>query len=470
MSLRERIRDWKLPPFAFKSAIPEALIAARKTFEKDFSNIQPKQPTKTDLNHLFYLTYSHFEQNNSIDKLKYKNIRQIPWILFKYPEDSPGVLAESRSFCQTFLNWLRGHLKPNCISTLLFVFLRDYPAEIETFHLWRKGITMCLSQSLSPRIQLIRNKCERFNLLEEDGPNKFAENILKSNISPREILQEAGLTAQLEIQGFSYRAYFEVLKVIYEELSTGHKKTDLLNNLFSYTIEKNGTDKRLRFNAGAEKLAEALLLPYAYNKANLEHQRAIQSNLIALMGDPRIIKKGWIGVDSKAKEVMFGWLVGATLDVFFKILDNTADKIWKYRKAFWNAYYKKGYIRHAWVVLGHDATLIAIRIDDQEIKFGQLSGSYSKNQSVLLLHIGDLVIAEWSHNGKCRIWRNNESNRDIIPRLYDTISPYNAPSLRKGADFEQVHHASKYGTWQSKIERYIRSQTNIKIYQIDYKI
>jgi len=441
---------------------------ALKSVEKQLSNIQPKQPSKTDLNRLFNSISTHFGARNGLEGLYSQDIRRAPWILFTHPEDTPGSLAKNKRFCKSFLKWLNIQLKPNCISTLLFVFLREYPSELGTFHLWRKGISSCLYQSQNPRLQLVRKRCDRFQLLAEDGPQRFSEIILDDKIAPNKLFLEAGLTGQLEAQGFSHAVYRDILKRVNLGLSSGLQQNDLLKRLFSFASVEDEKGMRLRFETGAKDLAEALLLPYADNKAHSGHHKELQSFLVDLMGDPRIVKSHWIGVNPRAKEVMFGWLVEATLDVFFRILDKSADKIWRYRKAFWSAYYKKGYIQHAWAVLGNDAVSIAKQIDDRKIRFGQLSGAYSKNQSVLLLRIGDLIIAEWSHNGKCRIWRDTEQNQSKIPKLYNALSDYNAFSLRKEADFEQVHHASEYGTWQYKVERFIRHQTNIKVFQVDY--
>ena len=45
---------------------------------------------------------------------------------------------------------------------------------------------------------------------------------------------------------------------------------------------------------------------------------------------------------------------------------------------------------------------------------GRLSGA-SPEQSVLLLRMSGVTIAEWSHNGSCRMWL--DGNKDA-PKLY----------------------------------------------------
>ena len=84
------------------------------------------------------------------------------------------------------------------------------------------------------------------------------------------------------------------------------------------------------------------------------------------------------------------------------------------------------------------------------------------------MQISDFIIAEWSHNGKCRIWKNTEGSKYEVPKLYNTLIPYDAMELRMGASFEQTHHASEHGTWQNKVEYFIRQHTNIKISFSEY--
>ncbi len=433
MRLKQSILDWKLPlPGQAEIAnLPLGMKAAREVVEAQFSNIQPKRPSKFDLDQLYKLISSHFRNKKELDGLKLRDKRRIPWVLFTYPTDDPGRLAEDRSFFKSFMGWILTELKPGCISTLLFVFLREYPVRLSTFHQWRKGLISCLNKSLSPRIVLIRKKYARYDLLTENGPQWFADHLLKSDAPVDSLFKDAGLTGQLENQGFSNVVYNKILQRIFGELSTGKQISNLLNRFFSYLYIEDENGRRLRSESGTKGLAEAFLLPYVDDKAHPEHQKKIQAFLVDAMGDPRVSRTRWAGVDQRAMEVMYGWLVGATLDVFFSILDRTADKIWFYRKAFWNAYYKKGHIRHVWAVLGRDAISIAKQMDDQKTTYGELSRSYTRNQSVLLLRIGDLVIAEWSHNGKCRIWKDTEQNQSVIPRLYNAISPYVADSLRE---------------------------------------
>jgi hypothetical protein len=89
-----------------------------------------------------------------------------------------------------------------------------------------------------------------------------------------------------------------------------------------------------------------------------------------------------------------------------------------------------------------------------------------RNHAVLLLRLGDLVIADWSHNGRCGIWI--ERNRK-------------APSLLKGrytsddvdwssADQSWVHAGAANYTWQSKVREFLAEETGLVLHQREFSI
>lgn len=470
MSIKEWSNKWQLylPSFEKISSLQISLETARKDVENLFSNVQPKQPPKSDLNHVYITIQNHFSSKQKIEDLNSDSLKKAPWILFTYPEISPGLLGRDSKFSKLYINWIYKRRKIRTASTLFFVFLKEYPTDISTFSLWRRGIEALFDRLDHSRIRLLSARCKNYHLLDQNGPIKFNDIFVNFNNDPQEIYNKAGLTGQLEKGGFSKAAYKDFLKRIMITLSDGKPHHGLLQKFFSSSVVKHEDGNDLRFETESKSIANSLLLPYADNNAHQIHSNDIQNFLLQHLGDPRIKTTGWVGVENRAKEVMYGWLVGATLDVFFKILDATADEIWTYRRAFWGAYYKKKVIQNAWAVLGKDATYMGKRINDSKLQFGRLSGAYTRNQSVLLMQIGDFVIAEWSHNGKCRIWRKDDNNQKNIPKLDNPKPSYDASFLREDADFEQVHYASNRGTWQTKIESFIRRYTNIKVFHSEY--
>lgn len=425
-------------------------------------------PKTEDLKEIFEQIFKAYKLSGSLGQVIPRYKRKAPWVIFSEPEEDPGILGKDATYARQYLEWIKTQRTAATAKALLHSFLFYYPKQFPTFEMWRDGIFSVINKSKNAQLALVYEKCKRFYLLADNGPKEFSKLLANSDEVPANVLSAAGLTGQLEVQGFMIDAYVSLLKHLYEKLMTGKQQTKILNNVIKLSVEQKYGRYELRYKSLIKHMADAMLLPFAEARAFPQHKNTIENLFLKCLGDPRIVKTGWIQVSEKSKQVMMSWLVKQTLELFFKILDESADNIWEYRKAFWGAYYKRGYINNAWAILGKDATYIAQRIGDKNLAYGQLSGAYTRNQSVLLLKIGPFVVAEWSHNGKCRIWRDTDDRYNKIPRFYEATIPYDANALRTWADFDQVHHASSHGTWQSKIETYIRRQTNIRIHQSEY--
>jgi hypothetical protein len=176
----------------------------------------------------------------------------------------------------------------------------------------------------------------------------------------------------------------------------------------------------------------------------------------------------WRGVDQAAVNLLLNWLTGDTLRAFMRILEQTADDIWRYRRTFWMAFYEAGYVEEAWLALGTDAARLAERLKGEArgVGYGRLEVGIQPNHSVLLLRIGSLVFSEWSHNGSLRAFRVNDRG---APTLYQKT--YNGRELRDAVslDFHNgenerpqlTHAASDRGTWQRKARDFIKRQTGV---------
>ena len=119
----------------------------------------------------------------------------------------------------------------------------------------------------------------------------------------------------------------------------------------------------------------------------------------------------------------------------------------------------------AWVVLGEDARRAARNVWSEVPKHASLSGAGDASQSVLLLRVGSLTIAEWSHNGRCRVWQDGARS---APRFH--AASYAKTDLRNAPDFEIAHMASDSYSWQMKLADYIRRETQCDVRQPEYKV
>jgi hypothetical protein len=208
------------------------------------------------------------------------------------------------------------------------------------------------------------------------------------------------------------------------------------------------------------------LSPWANSDPEPKIKEVIQRFLLESLGDPRIDRGAWLGARETAREVIIRWLAQATLEQFLKVVDHVAERHqWDYRRAFWSAYIERGFVSNAWVAFGSSGAQVARKIaettaDPLMKRFATLGGS-GPDQAVLLLSIGDLIVADWSHNGRLRIWRKGNGEAPLF-----SAPAYTAVELRKASDFDTVHIPAD--GWQSKAENYIRRYTGIKIAEHEY--
>jgi hypothetical protein len=133
------------------------------------------------------------------------------------------------------------------------------------------------------------------------------------------------------------------------------------------------------------------------------------------------------------------------------------------------AYFQKGVVIDAKVLFGPKVFTYARRSFGAGQSFGSLDRiGIAPDHSVLLLRIDTLTIADWSHNGKCHIWRDGDPR---APQLWPNPPKqlYTKDELRTASQNEGVaHHGSENGRWQAKIADYIWRHTGITIGPSEY--
>ena len=207
----------------------------------------------------------------------------------------------------------------------------------------------------------------------------------------------------------------------------------------------------------AAAYAEAMLRPWAGQFPGEEIRSLIVTRVLGLMPDPRINPADWSEVGEEARAVMLGWMTKDALDQFLEVVDDTVpahqSRMWAERRRFWMSYCERNRIRECWVVFGRRGAALArhLAADKGNPSLTNL-GNFLRdlggdpNQAVLLMMIGALVIADWSHNGRCQIWLEGNP---AAPALYQ--AEYIRDDLMVGADFETPHHKD----WQAGVDDFI---------------
>ena len=202
---------------------------------------------------------------------------------------------------------------------------------------------------------------------------------------------------------------------------------------------------------------ESLIRPWLSRQPAASIRRAIESVLLDSLEDPRIKQANWSSVDPDCVDRFKQWMALESFDVFIRVISEVASvQQWEARKEFWGWYLDENHVTEVWPVLGsqsasHLSSMNSKSSDGYQLKYGHLSGAAS-DQSVLLMRIGSLTIAEWSHTGSVRIWH---ADNPQAPVLYKNRYP--AYLLRKDSDWDRPHK----GAWQNDVDRYTAERTGI---------
>jgi hypothetical protein len=224
-----------------------------------------------------------------------------------------------------------------------------------------------------------------------------------------------------------------------------------------------------------ELVVRALLEPWINEKPEPEHRKAISDFLVAQIGDPRLQRGRWDSValslaEAVGKErsveivnVFKRWLTDDTVRKFFRAIALTTDRRdqWEQREKFWLGYLDRALVSDAWPALGRRALYRVgtyIGGKGRSTDYGVVQGG-PESSSVLMMRIGDLIIAEWSDNGACRFWNDKDPS---APELYKET--YSDSVLRKtagGSDFEFHPHVPASPGWEAKFADVIYRRTSI---------
>lgn len=175
-------------------------------------------------------------------------------------------------------------------------------------------------------------------------------------------------------------------------------------------------------------------------------------------GDGRI---KWKEVSPKSKDIFSQWLSEKDLEIFFEIVNATAqDKQWKYREKFWRAYLPL--IVKTKIFLGYDAKRLAAQIKGKvDLRHGDLKGA-TANQSVFVFQIGRYIFSEWSHNGKLRV-----HEVEATFNLFDTAEDFfekgtiSRDVFVRNFTAEWIHSSPKTYSWQGNVSEWLKENCGI---------
>ena len=428
-----------------------------------------------------------WDTHHNIDQLSRRDFRACSRLLHQ-PGRSGRRLVDERKLVTALLARVRATWPQLAIRNLTHHYLEHYDPEHELTAQIFDLIKAAPSNRRSPLLQAMfeHGLVERphrigmgrlwamfkHELMDHaSGPAILAHDVLTADDSVDSVLKARQLTDTLAQSAFVERSF-----VLACDMTRSNEPDETrLFRLLDWAEDPGSTGQlRERFPKQTTALAAAVLDPWADTTVNpgAELEVRIKNLMLGSLGDPRFPQASgrWVTIPT-ARDVIKRWLNRVALTQFFEIVSRSMDtteekRMWRSRRRFWNAYLE--YIEDAWVVFHTRGTALAkqaaLASEDESFRqHGRFStGGIAPTHACLLIKIGDLILAEWSHNGKCRSWPYDD---DSTPKLYQENYPV---GKLKDGEWEQIHHGDKYGSWQNRVAQHIRHETGAYVDQSVY--
>lgn len=454
IDITEIDRDFKiqLPPFSVKS---QTTAQAEKVI-KTYGSVVPEVPANLD--HVISKARDYFHSSSS-HALSAKETRVIAFVSLSLDEDDDFFLA--------FFKHIRKEKSRRVLSALFASFVMNFDENsqrvIKAAEVIKKDKEL-LSKSWKKRL-------EYCDLLSVKKVQTFlAKKILESG-DERHVFENAGIvgafSGSLLVQG----TYIALARLVGERVESGD--TEVLYDFLKIIC----VGDRIKPQAGAAAMIAALK-PFLANPPSAHLKGLLQGIFINSFSDPRVSTSQWPALShreggDKLRNDCLGivkrWLNFEAIELFFKVIaEHAPDAQFEPRRQLWKSYFDQEVVGEAHIALGQSADKTARRLKQTDenargLIWGELNGA-NPDQSVLLMQIGELTVAEWSHNGKFRAWSSESIDK---PKFYR--SKYSASELKRGSN--KIRNANgnysdgivHLGNWVERAKRYVGQETGIRL-------
>ena len=336
---------------------------------------------------------------------------------------------------------------------VLAAYLRHFPTDHAAFDRLRAASQLTAERRDWPW----RERGREWHLWDrQGGPERLARALL-DRPDAAAVLREVGLDGDLSQGEFVTDALEAACEQVADAVGVqAIERGEKLIGLF----------ERMAIAGKDALLAWALLAPWLNANPPTAYRDRVAKLLVGRIGDPRLKQARWGAVaaemrDSDASRLMAmmrRWLTERSVRQFFSVVGATTNdpKQWAAREEFWLAYLDAGAIDDAWFALGRQADALMEGLPESDADYGEITGSGADpSHSALIMSIGDVRIAEWSHNGSCRFWHKGDRQ---APELYKR--QYFGMQLRAmngGRGFEDRFAAIPHGSgWQMKFAGFVQ--------------
>lgn len=311
------------------------------------------------------------------------------------------------------------------------------------------------------------------------GPGRIAFRILEEGTET--VLAACRLnTPSRAKSGYLRAVHMALSQELPARMSKGDS-SDVLERAMSFYAPQGELRFDERVSDGA--MADALVAPWIDNRRPPPDRLRLEvlTFLRKHLGDPRVdTRKRWSGASIATRNAMRAWLSKLSLDAFFNVVGRFAesagmDHHWKAREAFWGACLDRNRIDDSWLVLGDNVARAVRNHRELQGSYGYLAGG-SANHSVLLMRIGKIIFAEWSHNGSLRAWASDWKNApNLFEATYSRLElmsegmafppPRSRPDLPTTGNAGLAHHP---GVWQGRVAELLRRREGFELQEKDW--
>jgi hypothetical protein len=388
--------------------------------------------------------------------------KKAPWCIWA---TSPAIADDQLAF-RNFLAFAKDStISPRSfIRALAIAYLRDFVPDRPHIAELTQIVLGRIRDVPEPISKILGQIESREPLL---APKLFAVRVLESKQSVYQALRAMGVGAPIARGGFATAIGMEILQALLKRLSSQPTASDV-DAIFKAIEGPEGEDALPTLAVPAIR---TMISPFSQKPPGQKIRERIVDVALTRLGDPRLQPHRWAQNAAEAA-ILARWMDEESLRQFLDVVDETAFRDhWNYRRKFWEAWWQQGRIDQAWVAFGPNAHRRAKRVLGEKVAFARVerggpgSDYLYDNHSVLLLRIGDLTVADWSHSSKCYVW---EPGNRKAPEFYRPR--YSAGALRDGSDFSQSHHSPATYSWQRDVNDFIRRQTGMSLKPKDYEV
>lgn len=352
-------------------------------------------------------------------------------------------------------------------AALLVAYLMNFSRESDRC----RDISALLIEKKSKLPKIWIRRLERVELLDIDNIEDIIATQLLQSGNENQTFESIGLVGAYRASLLATSALLQTAKIVGAQVAK-----DNYENVENF-IGLISQDNKIKNNFGQAAMV-GLLLPFVELTPSTNLKNKLKELFLLSFNDPRISSHSWPelalsnggGVArDKCISIIKKWLNFDSIELFFKIIaEHAPDEQFEPRRQLWQDYFDQEYVTDAWVILGPAAQRTAQQMKDADetalgLRWSELTGALSE-QSVLLMKIGNLVVAEWSHSGKFRAWDDNSPTK---PKFYR--SAYSGPELRRNSNKIRTKSGSfsdgitHLGNWVPRAKQYINQQTGIRL-------